>query len=241
MDDELIDSIENYLEPIFQEVEQVPEVVHAEPQPTEPNLEDILVFKTSILDSLGKFQGILTGEDCDLYVSEILDPKNLEWIPRNIAEQDENYKQIIPYCVITCANRTFSYSRTKKGNESRLHSMKSIGVGGHIERTKDKSTEESYEYSMWRELEEEIGLNKSYVKSNKIIGIINDDSDSVGRVHLGIVHHIKVNSTDFINNIENKLSNAGWEFTGYLNKGISGWENWSFFVINDLLKQLKNK
>jgi predicted NUDIX family phosphoesterase len=119
--------------------------------------------------------------------------------------------------------------------------MKSIGVGGHIERTKDKSIEESYEYSMWRELEEEIGLNKSYVKSNKIIGIINDDSDSVGRVHLGIVHHIKVNSTDFINNIENKLSNAGWEFTGYLNKGISGWENWSFFVINDLLKQLKNK
>ena len=30
MDDELIDSIENYLEPIFQEVEQVPEVVHAD-------------------------------------------------------------------------------------------------------------------------------------------------------------------------------------------------------------------
>ena len=85
MDDELIDSIENYLEPIFQEVEQVPEIVHAEPQPIEPNLEDVLVFKTSILDSLGKFQGIFTGEDCDLYASEILDSKNLEWIPRNIS------------------------------------------------------------------------------------------------------------------------------------------------------------
>jgi len=202
---------------------------------------EILVFKTSLLDSLGKFQGLLKGEDCELYVNEILQPENFEWIPRNLAEKDPSYKQIIPYCVIVCANKTFTYSRNKNGNENRLHGKKSLGVGGHIEKEDSINSENFYENAVKRELKEEISLDLGAIKSNKIIGIINDDSNDVGKVHFGIVHKITVSTTHCIEQIENKLSEAGWEFTGFLNKGIDQWENWSFFVISELLSELKKK
>lgn len=202
---------------------------------------EILVFKTSLLDSLGKFQGLLKGEDCDLYVNEILQPENLEWMPRHLAEKDYSYKQIIPYCVIVCANKTFTYSRNKNGNENRLHGKKSLGVGGHIEKQDSTNSNDFYENSIKRELKEEISLNLGTIKSNKIIGIINDDSDDVGKVHFGIVHKVVVSTLNCIDEIENKLNDAGWEFTGFLNKGVDQWENWSFFVISELLNELKKK
>jgi len=211
------------------------------PEQKEENSKNILVFKTSLLDSLGKFQGILTGEDCQLYLQEILIPENLLWIPRNIAEKSPEYKQVIPYCVITCANKTFSYRRNKKGNESRLHNMKSIGIGGHIEQSDLDNVDDLYNSAMWREIDEEIALNKGLVKSNKIIGIINDDSDDVGKVHFGIVHNLKMKTTDCMGLLENKLSDGGWEFTGYLKNDIDQWENWSVFVINELMSELKSK
>ena len=47
-----------------------------------------------------------------------------------------------------------------------------------------------------RELEEEVGLLESNSQNLEYIGFINDDTNDVGKVHIGVVFKIKVNSND---------------------------------------------
>lgn len=47
-----------------------------------------------------------------------------------------------------------------------------------------------------RELEEEVGLLEANSQNLEYIGFINDDTNDVGKVHIGVVFKIKVNSND---------------------------------------------
>ncbi|MFP4111695.1 MAG: hypothetical protein ACLFPQ_03635 [Candidatus Woesearchaeota archaeon] len=114
------------------------------------------------------------------------------------AENDENFKQIIPYAILRKKDKFFVYKRTKKGNEERLHEKFSLGVGGHINplsmRRMNKLIRKGSELSiidhgMITELEEEI-KHKEEKLNYKIIGYINHDGNEVGRVHFGIVYLI---------------------------------------------------
>jgi len=59
-----------------------------------------------------------------------------------------------------------------------------MGIGGHINPI-DNNSGNTLEGGMKREFEEEIDYPYDY--KTKIIGFINDDKDSVGRVHFGVV------------------------------------------------------
>ncbi|MBL7170128.1 MAG: hypothetical protein ISS48_03850 [Candidatus Aenigmarchaeota archaeon] len=100
------------------------------------------------------------------------------------AEQDESMKQIIPYIVFRHKDRYFVYKRLEKSEEERLVAKYSMGIGGHINPIDVNSTNILWE-GMKREFEEEV--NYPYDYNTKIIGFINDDKDSVGRVHFGVV------------------------------------------------------
>ena len=91
----------------------------------------VLVFPVELLDSIGRFQGYTL--DSQKYVPVLLDPVNNQFMDRDLAEKDFEYKQIIPYVVLRFGDSVFSYVRGKKSTESRLVSNRSIGVGGHIE------------------------------------------------------------------------------------------------------------
>src|SRR5204862_2237524 len=68
----------------------------------------------------------------------------------------------------------------------RLHSKRSIGVGGHIS-SRDKNLFGSvYLEAMHREIAEEVHLETTY--NDTCVGLLNDDETEVGKVHLGIVH-----------------------------------------------------
>ena len=56
----------------------------------------------------------------------------IEFVPRDIAEKDPAWKQIIPYIVVTNDHQVFTTHRLKKSSESRLHGTISLGLGGHI-------------------------------------------------------------------------------------------------------------
>src|SRR6185295_2395022 len=87
----------------------------------------------------------------------------------------------------------FQYTRGKGQGEGRLHSKRSVGVGGHIS-TVDSETVESesreagnlYDEGLRRELAEEVNLDTRYTA--RCVGLINDDETPVGQVHLGVVH-----------------------------------------------------
>src|SRR5690606_7557172 len=103
--------------------------------------------------------------------------------PRSLMEQDQRYKQIIPYLVFTHENKYFVMQRTSTTTEQRLKNKYSLGIGGHI-RQEDMNGNSIFEWAE-REFHEEV----SYHGNLEIIplGVLNDDTNDVGKVHIGFV------------------------------------------------------
>lgn len=172
--------------------------------------EQILVITRSLLNELGTFQGIST--DVDSYLPSMLNPENNFFMDRAAAEQDPSHKQLIPYCIFRVkgskGDRYLHYTRGKSGGESRLHASGSLGIGGHINPVDQREDGHlgvaTYMAGVEREIEEELNLSGEH--SNTIVALLNDDSNSVGEVHLGVVHMIDLES-DNVSANEDAIAN----------------------------------
>lgn len=106
--------------------------------------------------------------------------------PRGPLEDDPSRKQIIPYVVVhNRAGQIFTLQRKRAQTEARLHDKLSFGVGGHIEHI-DQGAGHLIDEGMRRELHEELQIEGPYRVSYR--GILNDDSNAVGQVHLGAIY-----------------------------------------------------
>jgi len=151
--------------------------------------EQVLVIERKVLEQVGMFQGLMF--DVDQYLKQIFVPDVPRYMPRAQAEADPNYKQIIPYVIMTHEEKYLSYVRGKRAGEGRLKGLGSIGIGGHINPEDDmplfcNDFRESYLSAVKREVEEEVCVEADY--TDRVVALINDDSNEVGQVHLGIVH-----------------------------------------------------
>lgn len=117
---------------------------------------------------------------------------------RGDMEEDPTYKQLISYCILENErDEILVYERLSGGGEARLHGQSSIGVGGHMNDVKGAdSINEVLRVNSQRELEEEVGLSAQKSQNLAYIGFINDDTNEVGEVHMGVVFKINVNSSD---------------------------------------------
>jgi predicted NUDIX family phosphoesterase len=100
--------------------------------------------------------------------------------PRAQMEADPAWKQIIPYVVLRDGSRYFLMRRTRAGGDARLHDRWSIGVGGHL-----NPGDHTLHAGLVREWTEEIEAD--FVPEFGYVGLLNDESTDVGRVHLGVV------------------------------------------------------
>jgi predicted NUDIX family phosphoesterase len=103
------------------------------------------------------------------------------FIDRPTAENSPQYKQIIPYVLIRNGEAYFLLQRKAKQVEARLHHKLSLGIGGHI----NPDTPDLFD-GLQKELEEEVEVVGDYDLT--FVGILNDDTTDVGRVHLGAVY-----------------------------------------------------
>lgn len=101
--------------------------------------------------------------------------------PRAAMEDDPSFKQVIPYLVLRDGPRWFLMRRTRAGGDVRLHDRWSIGVGGHL-----NPGDGDLLGGLRREWAEE--LVADFVPEFRLIGLLNDDTTEVGRVHLGAVY-----------------------------------------------------
>jgi len=101
--------------------------------------------------------------------------------PRPQAETDPSWKQIIPYVVLRDGERLFLMRRTRAGGDVRLHDRYSIGVGGHI-----NPEDGDVAGGLRREWIEEIDAD--FIPDFEPVGVLNDDENAVGAVHLGLVY-----------------------------------------------------
>jgi predicted NUDIX family phosphoesterase len=117
-----------------------------------------------------------------------------EFRPREAMERDPSMKQVIPYLIVRCGRQMFLFQRTAAGGEPRLHGKFSIGVGGHINRTDVAEASDPLEAGLRRELEEELRIAGSW--QARLVGVLNDDTNTVGQVHFGLVHVIDASTPD---------------------------------------------
>lgn len=196
--------------------------------------EEILVIPRSLFDELGSFQGIKT--DIDNYLESILDPKNNFFMDRGKAEEDQSFKQIIPYCLFHYNGRYLHYVRGKSGGESRLHAQGSVGIGGHINPVDEREGHlglATYLAGVEREIEEELNIEGGH--KNRIVGLLNDDSNPVGKVHLGVVHIFDLD-TDQVSSNEDALAELAFYDADTL-KGemLERLETWSHSCVEQLV------
>jgi predicted NUDIX family phosphoesterase len=153
--------------------------------------EMVLVVRRSLLESLGMFQGL--EFDIDRYLARILSREHNFFVPRSSAESDPSLKQIIPYAILVSQGRVLRYKRGKKSGEQRLVAKGSIGIGGHMN-DRDEGLfaldREAYLAGVQREIDEELVVDSPV--ANRIAALINDDSNEVGQVHLGVIHVVEL-------------------------------------------------
>ena len=169
------------------------------------------------------------------------------FVERDVAERSPEWKQIIPYSVCIQGDRVLLMRRLAAGGESRLHDKLSIGVGGHIN-PEDLSTDPGpafagpmeapaprnpIEAGTHRELSEELAIEGSY--DIRTLGILNDDSNPVGAVHLGWVQVVDVDGSVRIRE-EDVLEGKLTTFDALRKRLRAGddFESWSSILIEHL-------
>ena len=149
--------------------------------------ENVLVISRELFDQLGAFQGI--SLEPEKYLPSMLDPENNYFLQRDLAEDDPGHKQIIPYAIFRHGDKFLHYVRGGGSGEKRLASKGSIGIGGHIndvDYAASSLDKDTYTNGVDREIDEELNISGDHTQ--EILGLINDDSNEVGQVHLGVVH-----------------------------------------------------
>ena len=151
---------------------------------------------------------------------------------RSEAEKDKRFKQLIPYVLIICNGKVLRYRRGRGGQETRLHGLYSVGIGGHISEEDHGlfSSGGGYREGMRREIMEEVAVEE--VKE-AAVGVINDDSTEVGQVHFGVVHIMHVANENIAGR---RIGILGPEFIPIPEamNDPTGYESWSRFCLEKL-------
>ena len=198
--------------------------------------EHVLVVPTEVFHRLGHFQGF--SAEVDRYLDELLSGEHTSYRPRGEMEEDPGFKQLIPYVIFrhrSAGGETsvFQYTRGKGQGERRLHSKRSVGVGGHISADDAEATGDLHPYQegMRRELDEEIIVGADC--REQCVGLINDDETEVGRVHLGVVHIFDLEEPAVLPR-ESEIIDAGFQPVSQLLDELDDFETWSQICLQAL-------
>ena len=197
--------------------------------------EQVLVVERKVVEQIGLFHGLIT--DVQGYLSVLFDSSVLRFMPRQQAEKDPSYKQLIPYVIISHDGKYLTYVRGKRAGETRLVGNRSIGIGGHINPIDneiplfDTNYRELYNNAVEREVAEEITIESGH--SDSIVALLNDDTTEVGSVHLGVVHHWILDSS-VVTKREQMITQMEFMTSAELHEVRDSMETWSQFCLDYL-------
>ncbi|MCD7769879.1 MAG: NUDIX domain-containing protein [Oscillospiraceae bacterium] len=189
-------------------------------------MENVLAVKTSLLGDIVSANGLITGREAEVMA---LIAAQGEFLPRPAAEVDPSYKQIIPYVSILRGDQVFATRRLSKGGESRLHGLVSLGVGGHINQSDEKDGDWLMN-CLRREVEEEVDMN--HFGTLTLRGLINDNGNDVGSVHLGFF--FTLTTTGDVSVRETEKLEGGFLPLSSLAEAIPQMETWSQIIVPEL-------
>jgi predicted NUDIX family phosphoesterase len=187
--------------------------------------EDVMVVKTVDIKPLLDGRTFDLIRDTARQIIDVIDRAHF-FILRADAEVSPQYRQVIPYVVVTHDDDVFTLRRTPKQSEARLHHKVSIGVGGHI------NPGNGIVEGLRRELDEEIAIANDY--DLQFAGIINDETTDVGRVHLGVVYLLRSSGRNVAVRETEKMTGE-WLPRRGLGPLRESMESWSQIVYDALL------
>jgi len=197
--------------------------------------EQVLVVQRKVFEEVGAFNGLAL--DIQKYLDKLFAPGVPRFMPRSKAEKDSSFKQIIPYVIMTCNGKYLSYVRGKRAGETRLVAKRSIGIGGHINPTDDMplfgNFYDTYLAAVQREVAEEVSIETKY--KDRVVALLNDDSNEVGQVHLGIVHLWTLDEPK-VNKKEQMITQMGFMSIPELQLVRDTMETWSQLCLDGLAK-----
>ncbi len=193
--------------------------------------EKVMVVLREELFKDGIWYGLKT-KDVEKYTRLI--SNSHKFMARGDVEDDGRWQQIIPYIVFENRGRIFLMHRKADHTDKRLANNFSIGIGGHINRGDIRGAN----IISWaqREFGEEVSYKGKY--KAKFLGLLNDDSNEVGLVHLGLVILFSGDSDEIAVRDEHKSGEL--VPMGKLKKYYKGMETWSRIVV-DFLEMKNNK
>ncbi len=203
--------------------------------------EQVLVVERKVVEEVGMFQGL--AFDVDRYLNRLFADGVGRFMPRSQAEKDPNYKQLIPYVIMTYDGKYLSYVRGKRAGEKRLLGLRSIGIGGHINPADDNTSlfntdfyETIYLNAVKREVAEEVTVEANY--TDRVVALLNDDSNEVGSVHLGIVH-LWILDAPQVKKREQMITQMAFMSPDELQQVHDTMETWSGLCLNHLGEMTK--
>jgi predicted NUDIX family phosphoesterase len=158
---------------------------------------------------------------------------HVAFAPRGPLEEDPSRKQLIPYIVLGDAERVFVTRRTRAQTEARLHDKMSFGVGGHLE-TVDGGADDLVHAGAVRELLEELAVPEALAAQLVYQGVINDDSNEVGSVHLGVVYSLHVPADADVSVREVDKMVGAWMTHDEVRAHAPRLESWSAMLLDAL-------
>jgi len=198
-----------------------------------PLPENVLVIQNSLLrDHIKNTSScLITGQKEQIFHNIIL---NQGFISRDEAEYNLDYKQVIPYVIIRNGNNYLLLKRLTGQTEKRLHHKYSLGIGGHINPDSSINGDNIVMKGLYKELNEEISVDDP--ADLNFIGIINDESNSVSKVHLGLLYELQAKSPGY-RILETGKMTAHWVTKGELSELYDGLETWSQIVYDHYIKK----
>lgn len=155
---------------------------------------------------------------------------------RQELEEDQSFKQLISYAVISSGDSFLLFQRKSGQREKRLLNLHTLGAGGHMNPGSSMVSEEEYLIAeLKRELLEELTFSDDcFFEDIRFIGFINDDTIPVGRFHIGILYIITVSNRDIYVAEKDKLS-ASWIAKSDLPQYYEAMETWSRIVVDHFM------
>ena len=204
--------------------------------------EQVLVVERKVVEQVGMFHGLVF--DVEAYLDRIFSPGAPRFMPRSQAETNPDFKQLIPYVIMSCNGKYLSYVRGKRAGETRLVGNRSLGIGGHINPVDDEvplfgtDFREVYDCAVKREVDEEIDIQT--IATDSIVALLNDDSNEVGKVHLGVVHIWELD-TEKVTKKEQMINQLTFMSLEELMAVRDEMETWSQLCLDYLVEREKTK
>ena len=189
-----------------------------------------------LYDAVGEWRG-LRKETPDIW--RTLARKSC-FRPRPELESDNSTKQLISYTLFVSEKRVFVMKRLSTQSESRLRGLLSIGVGGHMNpvagidwpgKRRVTDVKELVAANTAREIKEEVSLAGNPAFS--ILGLLNDDRNPVGQVHLGVVSVVALPAPLLAVRETDKMMGAWVELAKL--PMLSDFETWSSLVLESMI------